>query len=186
MAIDRCEGGATGILETAATTFLLLIATRWFHAGATAKAIIASGGSLGLLLSPLVVTWAEASRLPVARAASLVLAAGAVSFAVMTLFPVLPIFVAFGLIAMACSSAAIPLMTQVYQMNYPPEERGRLFSKAMVVRIGMAALANELGGRLLAVHLDYFRALLLFFAAAFAFGAWCQYVSYRTTSPTPG
>ena len=70
---ERRRAVATGILETAATTFLLLIATRWFHAGATAKALIASGGSLGLLLSPLVVTWAEASRLPVARAASLLM-----------------------------------------------------------------------------------------------------------------
>lgn len=95
---ERRRAVATGMIETAGTIFLLLIATRWFHAGATAKALLASGGSLGLLLSPVVVTWAEASRLPVARAAALVLATGAVCFAVMAAVPVLPV-----LWASACS-----------------------------------------------------------------------------------
>jgi MFS family permease len=170
---ERRRAVATGILETAATTFLLFIATRWFHAGATAKALIASGGSLGLLLSPLVVTWAEASRLPVARAASLVLGAGAVSFAVMTLFPVLPIFVAFGLIAMACSSAAIPLMTQVYHENYPERERGRLFSRAMMIRIAATVVFAKFAGDALTRDMAWFRGLLAVFAAAFAFGSYC-------------
>ena len=43
------RAGAAGILETAGSTFLLLIAVRWFNAGAWSKALIAGAGSLGLL-----------------------------------------------------------------------------------------------------------------------------------------
>ena len=170
---ERRRAVATGILETAGTTFLLLVVTRWFQAGATAKALIASGGSLGLLLSPLVVTWAEASRLPVSRAAALVLGCGALAFTVMAVIPVLPIFVGFGVIAMAMSSAAIPLMTQVYHENYPAHERGRLFSKTLMIRIGTTVLVSKLAGDALSQNLEWFQGLLVVFAFAFAFASYC-------------
>ena len=67
---DRWRAVANGILETAATTFLLLIAVRWFDAGAIAKALVAGGGSFGLLISPLVVARVESLRWPIALAAS--------------------------------------------------------------------------------------------------------------------
>ncbi len=171
---ERLRAAATGIMEAAGTTFLLLIAVRHFEAGPTAKALIAAGGSVGHVISPLVVNQAAKLGWPVAQAASRVSFMGAAALLLAVFAPGLPLFVLGSVIATTCASAAIPLMIQVYQTNYPPMERGRLFSKAMIVRIGMAALANELGGRLLAVHLEYFRGLLLFFAAAFAFGAWCQ------------
>ena len=44
------------MLETAAQTFLLLIAVQYYAAGPTAKALLASGGSIGMLLSLLVVS----------------------------------------------------------------------------------------------------------------------------------
>ena len=171
---ERLRAAATGIMEAAGTTFLLLIAVRHFDAGPMAKALIAAGGSVGHLLSPFVVNQAGKLGWPVAQAASRIGFLGAASLLLAVFASELPLFVMGSVIAMTCASAAIPLMTQIYQTNYPPMERGRLFSKAMVVRIGMAILANELGGRLLAVHMEYFRGLLLFFAVAFAFGAWCQ------------
>jgi hypothetical protein len=62
------RAGSAGILETAGTTFLLLIAVRGFQAGALAKALVAGGGSVGLLLSPAVVSWVTASRWTTSRA----------------------------------------------------------------------------------------------------------------------
>ncbi len=171
---ERLRAAATGIMEAAGTTFLLLIAVRHFDAGPMAKALIAAGGSVGHLLSPFVVNQAGKLGWPVAQAASRIGFLGAASLLLAVFASELPLFVMGSVIAMTCASAAIPLMTQIYQTNYPPMERGRLFSKAMVIRIGMAILANELGGRLLAVHMEYFRGLLLFFAVVFAFGAWCQ------------
>lgn len=46
---------AAGIVETAETTFLLLIAVRYFHAAPFQKSLIASAGSFGLFLAPLTV-----------------------------------------------------------------------------------------------------------------------------------
>jgi MFS family permease len=170
----RCEqwrAVSNGILETAAHLFLLLIAVRWFQAGATAKAFVAGGGSAGLLLSPVVVSVVQHSGWPAARAASYLATAGALSFVCMTLLPVLPVFVLGSVVAMACASSAVPLMTQVYQDNYPPDRRGHFFSRTVMIRIGIAALFSELAGQAVSRHLDQYRLLLLVFAAAFGTAA---------------
>jgi len=151
---ERWRALASGILESAAATFLLLIAVRWFHAGAMAKALVAGGGSFGLMLGPWLV-----SRVAVV---------GAIGFLLMALVPVLPVFVIGAVITMAASSAAVPLMTQIYQENYPERERGKLFSRTFMIRIATAAAFSEIAGRSLSGHLDQFRWLLLVFAGAFA------------------
>jgi hypothetical protein len=170
---ERRRAVANGILETAGTTFLLLIAVKWFRSGATAKALVAGGGSMGLLATPLVVTFVQAAGWPAARAAARLAAGGAACFLVMALLPWLPVFVAGSVLAMAASSAGIPLMTQVYQENYPERQRGQFFSRTVMIRIGVAALFSELAGRALSAHIDSFRRLLLVFAAAFAASAYC-------------
>jgi MFS family permease len=151
----------------------LLIAVRWFNAGALAKALVAGSGSVGLVLTPLIVSRVEAFGWPTSKAASRIAAAGAASFLVMTLFPVLPVFVIGSVVAMAASSAAIPLVTQMYQENYPESKRGRLFSRTIMIRIGMAALFSKLAGDALSVRIEYFLWLLLVFAAAFGFASFC-------------
>src|SRR5512140_713311 len=85
---ERWRAVASGILETAGTTFLLLIAVRWFQAGATAKALVAGGGSLGLMLSPVVVSLVARLGWPTAQAASRIAATGSACFGLMALFPV--------------------------------------------------------------------------------------------------
>ena len=170
---ERWRAISSGVLETAGNTFLLLIAVRWFNAGALAKALVAGSGSVGLVLTPLIVSRVEAFGWPTSKAASRIAAAGAASFLVMTLFPVLPVFVIGSVVAMAASSAAIPLVTQMYQENYPESKRGRLFSRTIMIRIGMAALFSKLAGDALSVRIEYFLWLLLVFAAAFGFASFC-------------
>jgi MFS family permease len=170
---ERWRAISSGILETAGNTFLLLIAVRWFNAGALAKALVAGSGSVGLVLTPLVVSRVESFGWPTSKAASRIAAAGAAGFLVMTLFPVLPVFVIGSVVAMAASSAAIPLVTQMYQENYPESKRGRLFSRTIMIRIGMAALFSKVAGDALSVRIEYFLWLLLVFAAAFGFASFC-------------
>jgi MFS family permease len=170
---ERWRAVSAGILETAATTFLLLIAVRHFNAGATAKALVAAGGSFGLLISPLVVSQVEARGIPVSKAASRLFAVGAVCLMVMVVWPALPVFVLGGVIATTAAASAIPLLTQIYQENYPEAERGRLFSKTQMIRIGVAALFSELAGRALTAHMEYYVWLLLVFACAFVLGSFC-------------
>lgn len=181
---ERWRAVASGILETAGTTFLLLIAVSWFKAGATAKALVAGGGSLGLLLSPLVVSLVAASGWKTARAAATLAAGGSASFLVMALVPRLPVFVVGSIVAMTASAAAIPLLTQIYQENYPEKTRGHLFSRTVMIRIGAAALFSDLAGRILSEHIGSFRYLLVVFALAFAFASFClaHYPSRRLTA----
>ena len=74
---ERWRAISSGILETAGGTFLLLIAVRWYHAGSLAKALVAGGGSFGLMLGPWLVARVETAGWPVAKAASRVAVLGA-------------------------------------------------------------------------------------------------------------
>jgi hypothetical protein len=161
------------MIETAGTTFLLLIAVRWFNAGANAKALLASGASLGLLLSPLVVSLVSHRQWPAAQAASRIFWLGGVGFGLCALNPILPLFVVLSTLSMACSSAVLPLLTQIYQENYPAARRGRIFSRTFIIRIATAVAFSKLAGDFLSDRLEWFRVLLVLFAVAFAFGGWC-------------
>src|SRR5215207_3978494 len=77
---ERWRAVLAGILEAGQGTFLLLIAVQWFQAGAFAKAMIVSGGSIGLILGPLIVAWVEARQWPVAQAAARLMAFGSLCF----------------------------------------------------------------------------------------------------------
>ena len=144
---ERWRAVPAGVIEAAGTVFLLLIAVRHYQTGPLAKAMIAGGGSVGLILSPWVVSWVEAAGWPVAKAAARLAGLGALSLVVMAMVPILPVFDAGSVLAMASSSAAIPLLTQIYQENYPERERGRRFARTMMIRIATAALFSDLAGR---------------------------------------
>jgi hypothetical protein len=164
---------AAGALETASGTFLLLIAVRWFEAGAFAKGCVAGAAGLGYVLAPVLVTAVEAARLPAARAAARLALAGSIAFMVAALVPHLVVFVVGSMIAIAAAGAMHPLLTQIYQDNYPAQSRGRFFSRTMVIRIASAAAFSAGVGSLLAQDLGYFRAVLVVFAAALGFSSWC-------------
>lgn len=167
------RAGAAGVLESAGKLFLLLIAVRWYHAGSFSKAMIAAGGSFGLMLGPWLVSRVHAAGVPVGLAASRLALLGAATFTLIAAIPRLPVYVIGSVVALAASSVALPLLTQMYQENYPSAERGRRFARAMMLRIATAAIFCELGGRLLSAHLEYFRWLLLVFAGAFGVSAVC-------------
>ena len=160
---------SAGILETAGTTFLLTIAVKQFHAGAWAKGIVAGAGSLGLLLSPVVVAMVTTSGWTTSKAASRILGLGAVSLLAAALFPVLPVFVVGSVLGLTASAAVIPLLTQMYQDNYPEKERGKRFSRTVMIRIGMAALFSKVAGDALDGRIEHYRWLLLVFSVALAF-----------------
>jgi hypothetical protein len=74
---------------------------------------------------------------------------------------------------MTCATSVIPLLTQIYQDNYPEDRRGKLYSRAVMLRIAVNAAFSEFAGQLLNVNIAHSRGLLLVFAAAFGFAAWC-------------
>jgi hypothetical protein len=164
---------ATGIVETASATFLLIIAVRWFEAGAFAKGCVAAGSGLGYLVSPGVVSLVQYLRLPAATAAARLALTGGLAMAAAAAVPILSVFTAASVISLATAGALIPLLTQVYQDNYPPETRGRLFSRTVMIRIVTAATFSLGAGRLLSADISYFRLLLVMFALALVYASWC-------------
>jgi MFS family permease len=180
---ERWRAVSAGILETAASTFLLIIAVRWFHAGSTEKALVAGGGSFGLFLTPVIVTQVARLGWPASKAAAALATMGALSFTLMAAFPFLPVFVLGSVLGMAATAGAVPLFTHMYHDNYPEKQRGQLFSSTVMIRIAAAAVFSELAGRFLFANISHFRWLLLVFAFAFAFAAY--HLNRCPTTPIP-
>lgn len=183
---ERWRAVAHGVLETAGQTFLVLIAVRAFEAGAWSKALVASGTSLGLLLGPWIVSWVSSSSLTAASAAARLSMLGAAAFFAMAVFSYQWLFVLGSMIAMGTSTTVIPLLTQIYQDNYPSGDRGRLFSRTVIIRIATAALFSELAGRLLTDNIDAFQWLLGIFGVSLLLVAFCftRYPSRRLVRST--
>lgn len=169
---ERYRAVTAGILETAGGTFLLLIAVRYFNADSATKAVIAAGGALGLLLTPVTVSVAGSLRIPAGRAAAWIAWFGAACYLLAALVPALPIFVACSVGALTASLALVPLLTHMYQENYPDGERGARFSRTTMIRIAAAGAFSWAGGWFLSGHLERFPAVLLAFAAALALSGW--------------
>jgi MFS family permease len=162
-----------GALEPAFGTFLLLIAVRQFRADPTAKAWLVAGPSIGLMLGPLVVTAVEASRWPVTRALAWITAVSAMLLTSASMVDdewSYVVLCALGGIGLTCT---VPLMTQVYQDNYPATSRGKLFAGAFVLRIAAATLISQLAGWWLTRTPSDFRWVLIGFGLAALGSAFC-------------
>jgi predicted MFS family arabinose efflux permease len=170
---ERWRALTSGVIESAGTTFLLLIAVRAYHSGAMWKSAVACGSSLGLIFTPMVVAVVTRRALAPARAAAWLFFGGAAAFVLSAIFQSLPVFALASMLAMAAAASAIPLFTHIYQENYPDRQRGRLFSRTVMIRIASAVAFSYAAGWALSHYFEYFQALLLFFALALAFGGFC-------------
>ena len=188
---ERWRCVCAGLVEAGATTFFLLLAVRYFHTGALAKSLVAGGGSVGLLLSPWMVHLTQRVGGPITHAASRVLKLGAVAALVAAFAPrsAVALYTTGCVLALTASSAVIPLLTQMYQDNYPAPRRGQLYASTFRLRIAAALGFGFVGGHWLEPgpwcreHLpavaawlngwpDRFRALPLIFALALAVAGW--------------
>ena len=77
---DRLRSIPAGMLESAGSTFLLLIAVQAYQAGATEKALIAAGGNIGMLLTPIVVQGVERFGWRMSKSAVIIALLGSVFF----------------------------------------------------------------------------------------------------------
>ena len=143
---ERLRAVSSGVIESAAATFLLLIALRWYQAGSVAKAIVAGGSSCGLLLSPAAVYWTARLRWTTSLASSRLMAIACACMLAPAIVPWESVFVIGTTFSLIASSSCVPLFTQFYQENYPAEIRGRLFSRTFMIRIAAAAVMSGIGG----------------------------------------
>jgi MFS family permease len=170
---ERWRAVSSGILESAGSTFLLTIAVRAYQSGALWKSAVAAGSSVGLLCTPVVVSVVTRRGWPPARAAAYLFVLGSTAFLIAAFVPWLPVFALASMLGMAAAASAIPLFTHIYQENYPESQRGRLFSRTVMIRIGAAAAFSQGAGWALSRDFELFEHLLLVFAIALAFGGFC-------------
>ncbi|NJM40387.1 MAG: MFS transporter [Anaerolineae bacterium] len=169
--LERLRAIPAGIIESTNSTFFLLIALQALQADSLSKSLILAGGNIGLLLTPWVVMWVARSGQPVMRVAAWLMGFGTIALIIAAAFPILPIYIAAAMLAYALTNMVIPLFTPVYQANYAPRERGKYVSRAIVVRVAVAALYGELAGRLLTLDVALFRIVLVIAAVSFAASA---------------
>jgi MFS family permease len=169
---ERLRAVSAGIIETTGT-FLLLLAVQVFAADPTSKALIAAGGSFGLMLGPLVVSYVERNRIRISHAASILCLIGAASFLVASTIHHFPVFLACSIIGSACGAATVPLVIQMYQENYAEEERGRMFSNAFMIRIAATIIFSQIAGFFLSKDIQRYPWLLATFAISYVFSSFC-------------
>lgn len=164
--LDKRKAVMQGIIETAAQTFFILIAVRAFQAGPGIKSLLVVSGPLGLLLNPLGLLLVRARHWTAARGAALFHRCAAVGFLMAAILPIEAAFVAGCMVGAVGMTLAVPLLTQIYQNNYPSDGRGRLFSRTVVFRVLAAAAFSWLGGLMIEQSTANYRWIVLAFAAA--------------------
>jgi hypothetical protein len=169
--LELRRGVSAGILETAANTFLLLIAVKFFQSGANEKALLVIGSPLGLLLSPLAVALTRWMGWTTAKGAAVAAWMGCAGFAVAASSAHPLGFVIGSMAGVMSLSMGVPLLTQIYHENYPAPQRGDLFSKAVMVRVLTSAIFAWLAGWWLEGNMAQYRLLMAVFAIAAGVGA---------------
>ncbi|MBX9623308.1 MAG: MFS transporter [Gemmataceae bacterium] len=173
--LEKRRAVAAGILDTGFSTFLVLLAVRDLHATPLEKGLLVSGNGLGYLLAPVVTSALTAFPGPVSTVLAAAWGLAAVCLALAALVPGTVTYLCGGILASAILSAVIPLHTHVYQRNYGPEERGRLFSRTNLLRILCGSAAGWLIGAILGRGLIGRPTLLLGYAAAAGVAAACLF-----------
>lgn len=157
----------TGILEAGFKTFVLLIAIRIFQAPNFCKAILSSVGFAGLLIAPVMVSYA--SKLDTVPATnicgyySLLIALVLALSGITNLFWVYLILISVARIAF---KQYIPIMLDVYGNNYPKKERGYRLSYSLMILPIATILFSPIGGYILDSGLERYRIVLLIIALA--------------------
>lgn len=166
----------SGVLDAMSSTFGMLIAVRVFHLGHVEKSIFLSATSGGLITSLFVVPLLLRAHSSISRTAAKVQILGGGFMALAALFPQSPWMFILGLsLGLFCFSMQIPLLTQIYRLNYPEAQRGKLYSIAGVTRAAAAVGFGFFGGWLLGMKLDNYTWLLWCFAASGFLSGWWTY-----------
>lgn len=170
---EQVRGLSNGILETSSITFFLLIAVKVFDAQSIEKGLLAASNNGGLLLVPVVVLLARRAGARPAGSAALLVAAAAAAFMVPVIWPTHSVYVVGATMGTLLVALVTPFLTQMYQDNVPARERGALFGRVAMLRTFTGSVFGLGAGWLLTQNPDWWRGLMLIYAFAAAFSAFC-------------
>ncbi|MFW6353151.1 MAG: MFS transporter [Verrucomicrobiota bacterium] len=146
---DLARGGAHGVLESCWHTFALIVLIRYFDAGESVKQNVPAAYGWGLVLVPFVLAWASRRTWSLNRYAAAIWGGVAVAMAVAATARHEIVFLGAMIVAQVLFAQAIPVLTHLYDRNYPPSQRGQRLSTAMLLTGVTGMLFGPLGGRLL-------------------------------------
>jgi len=155
-----------GVIDTGLTFFLLYL-VRVVSSSDMSKSLVVAGGSVGLLLSPLIAQISSKFMIaPAKLAANLFFIGGCFSI-------LIPFFEGNYLLSLlmagtlATWNMVIPLTTQIYVENFPVEYRGKLFSLTMFFRFLITVLFAYLFGEMLENSLSNFQFIFFLYSSCF-------------------
>lgn len=124
-----------GVVETVGTTFAVFLAVSIFDASQTAKAVLVSSASVGLLLSLFAVQFVRRIGCSINLAAGSISALSAGGFLLAALNPDSLALYLIGICSAQLGlTLTLPLFSQIYRRHYPDLNRGRLFAITGIVR----------------------------------------------------
>lgn len=170
--LERFRSIAAGITETANSTFLGVIAIKYFNASPIEKGVLLANTSMGMLISPLVL-WLAAQLGWSAGKGITIFSVLAGLATLLGLSPSLGMFMLGGIISYAAAASVIPLYVSIYETNYRRTNRGRLFVKNYFLRIISNIVFAYGAGVLLDRHLGWYPIIIGVYALCFFFSAIC-------------
>ena len=136
--LDISRGLVQGVLETGFGVFIILIAVRFWDAPSFYKAALAGGGSIGLILTPLILLLCSPKKNTDAQKCSLFLLGSAVFILLSSFSQTIILFTLFLILAQIFLSQVPNLMIRIYSDVYDSFERGR--------KMSINLIASTIGG----------------------------------------
>lgn len=161
------RGALAGVVETGYGGFALIIAIGFFQAPDTVKGIVAAAGPLGLMFNPL--SLSVFSRMK-ASASHLAATLSVVSGVLMMTASVSTSLLGFLIpccLAFAVAAQMIPLLVQIWAVNYPSNKRGAYLSISMMLSVAAAFGFSVFGGWILDEDITSYRWILGVIALAY-------------------
>jgi MFS family permease len=169
--LERFRAIAMGIVESYGT-FLLIILVRQFQGTSLDKSIIAAAGTGGLLFSPVMLFFSRKIGLPAPKALSRLLAISSLAFLLASMASSATVFVTLVGIGTLLPSTASPLLTSIFNNNYPPTRRGRLYAQNQAIRIFTSILFGSLAGWFITGEIHLYYVLIFIYAGALGWAAY--------------
>ena len=165
--LERYRAIASGVFESY-SVFLLLILVRQFNGTPLDKSIISAAGTSGLLLTPLMLFISRRLGFSSPRMLSLLLGLSSAAFFLAASVSNTSLFVGLLTVGILLPSTASPLLTSIFNNNYPPHQRGRLYAQNQAIRIATSILFGGLAGWWLNGAIHFYYVLITIFGLSLA------------------
>lgn len=169
---DCIRGPFNNIVYTGLMTLAILIAIRFHHAPSWIKSLIASGESIGRLITPLILYIGLLIKVPTARLASIYMLLTGIFLVVVAFAPTTLIYASAMIMVYIFFTQPPQMMLHIYAHNYTDKERGGRVSNMFVISLIIGIISSFLFGKGLDSNIENYRLQFLIMAAASVISAY--------------